>query len=130
MFTLEQIHTEARKVKTGADFPKFINELKKIGINRSDVFVMDGMAIYYGKDNQTVETGAAYENLLISEKASSDTLKKALKSHQQGKTDYSTFCKQAAEAGVEKWIIDLNEMSVSYFAMDGKILVKENIPKV
>lgn len=130
MFTLEQIQAEAQKVKTGADFPKFIKELKALGVTRNDVFVMDGMSIYYGDDNYTVESGAVYENLLIAEKSSADALKEALKIHQQGQTDYLTFCKQAAEAGVEKWKIDLIEMTVSYLATDGTVLVVEMIPSV
>ena len=130
MFTLQQIEAAAQNVKTGADFPKFIKELKTLGVTRNDVFVMDGMAIYYGHENYTVESGAVYENLLIAQRASADALKEALKTHQQGQTDYFTFCKQAAEAGVEKWITDINVMTVSYLASDGTVLVVEKIPSV
>ena len=33
MFTVEQIKTAHGKVKSGADFPAYINEVKKLGVS-------------------------------------------------------------------------------------------------
>ena len=130
MFTIEKIESAEQKVKSGADFPKFVAELKEMGVTRSDVYVMNGMTIYFGSDNYTVEGAPAYESLLIEEHSDAAELKAALKTHQQGETDYQTFCRQAAGAGVEKWITDFLEMTVTYLDMHGNELIIENIPEI
>ncbi|RZK42332.1 MAG: DUF1398 domain-containing protein [Pedobacter sp.] len=130
MFTIEQIQEAEQKVQSGADFPAFIHTLKKLGVERNDIYVINGMAIYFGKDDHTVETSPAYEPLIIEAESSAEDLKEALSVHQAGETDYQTFCRQAAAAGVEKWITDLNELTVTYLDAAGNELVVENIPAV
>lgn len=128
MFTIEDINKAGEKIQTGADFPRFAWDLKKLGVKRSDTYVMNGMAIYFGEEDHTVESGPVYENLLIEEESDAEVLKEALKEHQQGQTDYQTFCRQAAGAGVEKWIIDFKEMTVSYLDIAGTEMLIEHIP--
>ncbi len=50
--------------------------------------------------------------------------------HQQGKTDFSTFCEQVAAAGVKQWVIDTERMLCIYEDIDGKEMVAESIPDV
>lgn len=45
-----------------------------------------------------------------------------------GQTDYLTFCKQAAEAGVEKWTTHMLELTVTYLDIHGNKLTVEPIP--
>jgi uncharacterized protein YbcV (DUF1398 family) len=40
--------------------------------------------------------------------------------HQQGKTDFPTFCKHAAETGVEKWRVDISQMTCTYLIKPAK----------
>jgi uncharacterized protein YbcV (DUF1398 family) len=129
MFTIEEIQVAEAKIKSGADFPNFIQEIKAMGVIRNDVFVINGMAVYYGNDDHTVQSAPAYEDLLIEQQSNVDELKEALKIHQNGATDYQTFCRQVASAGVEKWVTDLNEMTVTYLAADGNEMVVEHIPQ-
>ncbi|MES2652255.1 MAG: DUF1398 family protein [Bacteroidota bacterium] len=126
-FNIEEIQIAGQKVKSGADFSKFIKEIKAMGVERYDVYVINGMAIYFGKEEHTVESAPIYETLLIEEQSSAEELKEALRVHQQGKTDYQTFCRQAAGAGVEKWVVDLKEMTVTYLDMAGHELLVEHI---
>ena len=130
MFTIEEIKTAHAKVKTGADFPNFIKEIKQMGVERYDVYVINGMAIYFGNDDHSAEGAPAYEPLLIEVQSSAEDLKEALNSHQRGETDYQTFCTQAAGAGVEKWVGDLKAMTVTYLDATGEELVVEEIPRV
>lgn len=51
-----------------------------------------------------------------------------LKLHQQGKTDYFTFCKDCAEAGIEKWKVDLNQMTCTYYDQSDHEILVEEIP--
>src|ERR1043166_1100460 len=103
MFTIDQIKEAAKNVKSGKDFPKLVRDFKKIGITHYDNFVWDGKTNYFGVSNFKLEGAAKYAPLNVNDHGSSEKLKKALLIHQQGKTDYMTFCKESAEAGVEKW---------------------------
>lgn len=128
MFTIKEIESAEQKVKSGADFPQFAATLKAMGITRFDVYVINGVAIYFGKDDETVEGTPVYESLLIEQESSAEELSHALKLHQAGEIDYITFCRHAATAGVEKWVVDLKAMTVSYLDSSGNEVIKETIP--
>ncbi|WP_316808635.1 DUF1398 domain-containing protein [Pedobacter agri] len=131
MFSLEEIKAAESKIKTGADFPKFIQEIKAMGVVRNDVYVSNGLSIYFDdEDNAQQASPEEYPTLIVNDESSAAKLEHALKIHQQGETDYFTFCKQAADAGVEKWVIDLGHMTCTYLDAEGNELVKEKIPTV
>ncbi|QDW25370.1 DUF1398 domain-containing protein [Pedobacter sp. KBS0701] len=131
MFTIENIRAAESKIKTGADFPQFIKEIKELGVRRNDVYVSNGLSIYFDdEDNAQQVSPDEYPTLVINEESSAGKLEHALKVHQQGETDYITFCKQAADAGVEKWVTDLEEMTCTYLDTEGNELIKEKIRTV
>ena len=51
-----------------------------------------------------------------------------LKTHQQGGTDYPTFCNDCAKSGVEKWIVDMKRMTCTYYDKKGNEMLVEQIP--
>ena len=129
MFNIEQIKTAEAKIKTGADFPQFIKEIKALGVIRNDVYVSNGLSVYFDSDDYSVQVSPnEYPQFVINSESSAEKLEHALKVHQQGETDYFTFCKHAADAGVEKWVIDLNKMTCTYLNTEQTKLVKEEIP--
>ncbi|MGA9649706.1 DUF1398 domain-containing protein [Pedobacter sp.] len=129
MFSIEEIKAAESKIKTGADFPQFIKEIKALGVVRNDVYVANGLSVYFNSDDYSVQASPdEYPELVINSESSAEKLEHALKIHQRGETDYFTFCKQAADAGVEKWLIDLNSMTCSYLDTKQTELVKEEIP--
>lgn len=129
MFTIDQIHEAFSKVKSGTDFPQFVQDLKNIGVTHYDNFVSDGRTKYYGLNGFELEGGAKYAELQVNNLSSSDSLKHAISFHQNGQTDYLTFCEQAADAGVEKWTTHMSKMSVTYLDKKGTKLTVEPIPK-
>lgn len=128
MFTKEQIETANAKVKSGADFPRLAQDLIEMGITKNDVYVSDGHAEYFGKDDYRVETKATYSPLEIAETSDTERFRQRLKIHQQGQTDFPTFCRDSADAGVEKWTIDFDKMTCTYFDNKGQEMLFENIP--
>lgn len=129
MFSIEEIKAAESKIKTGADFPQFIKEIKALGVVRNDVYVANGLSVYFNSDDYSVQASPdEYPELVINSEPSAEKLEHALNNHQRGETDYFTFCKQAADAGVEKWVIDLNSMTCSYLDTKQAELVKEEIP--
>jgi uncharacterized protein YbcV (DUF1398 family) len=128
MFTIEQIQELAKKVKSGKDFPQLVQDLKNLGVTYYDNYVSDGKTNYFGAGNFSIEGKSKYPAMGINHEGSAEKLKHALKIHQAGETDYPTFCKDAAIAGVEKWRTDMNEMTVTYFDKKNNALVVESIP--
>lgn len=128
MFTIEQIRAAHSKVKSGADFPAYVQEMKLLGILFYKHFVSDGQIEYHGANNLTLTAEAKWLPVEIAEASNEEMLKYSLLIHQQGQTNYITFCKQAAEAGVEKWIVDMGNMTCTYYDKSGNTMLKEQIP--
>ena len=128
MFTIEQIEEANSKVKSGADFPQFAQDLIGLGVTKNDVYVGDGHAEYFGNNGHNVRSGANYPPLKVAEKSDGEKFRNYLKIHQQGQTDYPTFCRHSAETGVEKWTIDFDKMTCKYFDKKGNEMLTEQIP--
>ncbi len=73
MFTIDQIKAAHSKVKSGADFPKFIQDLIGLGVEAYSTYVIDGHAEYFGKNGYQIKSDAKYSILNIAEKSDSET---------------------------------------------------------
>ncbi|HRG38738.1 MAG TPA: DUF1398 family protein [Bacteroidia bacterium] len=129
MFTLEQIKAAHAKVKSGADFPAYIQDIIKLGVTSYDTYVTDGHVDYKGIENHKLTASAKYEELIIAEISNKEQFLKDLKAHQQGKTDYPTFCKDCAKSGVYKWEVRMDTMTCTYYDKAGNELLVEVIPQ-
>lgn len=129
MFTIEQIKDAHDKVKSGADFPAYIQDLKKLGVTDYQTFVEDGHTDYYGVNNYKTSSSAKYDKLQVAEICNAEQFKTDLKTHQQGKTDYPTFCADCAKSGIEKWSVCMDEMTCIYFDKAGNKILTEEIPQ-
>ena len=129
MFTVEQIKTAHSKVKSGADFPSYIKEIKALGVTNYEAYVTDGHIDYHGANHYTAKVPAKYEPLAIADTVDSEVFKAELIAHQQGKTDFLTFIKMCAETGIEKWEISMNKMTCAYYDKAGNEILVEEIPQ-
>ncbi len=128
MFTVEQIKAAHSKVKSGADFPKYIQEIAQLGVIAFETWVIDGHTEYFGKNNYRTKSEPIYANLLVTAKSDKEKFIQSLKIHQKGETDYFTFCQHCAENGIEKWFVSLEEMSCTYYDRAGGEVLVEAIP--
>lgn len=71
------------------------------------------MIEYFGKANYQTKSQAQYEDL-IADNMDKEKFSHSLKIHQQGGTDYFTFCKHCAETGIEKWFVCLLKWSARF----------------
>lgn len=129
MFTVEQIKAAHSKVKSGADFPAYIQDIKKLGVTFYETFVTDSHTDYYGTNNYKTSSTAKYESLTIADTSDTEQFTIDLKAHQQGKTDYFTFCKDCAKSGVEKWSVCMDKMTCTYYDKAGNEILVEPIPQ-
>ena len=129
MFTAEQIKAAHSKVKSGADFPAYIREIKSLGVTHYEAFVSDGHIDYHGKNNHTATVPAKHAALEIAPQHLKEEFQEQLLAHQQGKTDYLTFIKMCAATGVEKWEVSILKMTCTYFDRTDNAVWEEKIPE-
>jgi uncharacterized protein YbcV (DUF1398 family) len=130
MFTVEQIELAHSKVKSGAEFPKYIQEIKELGVTGFETWVADSHTTYFGKNDFQTKSKPKYEALTIANSSDKDTFGHFLKIHQKGETDYFTFCKHCAETGIEKWIVNLDTMTCTYYDQAKNEILVEVVPGV
>ncbi|MGV3698182.1 DUF1398 domain-containing protein [Flavobacterium sp.] len=128
MFTTDEVKAAHSKVKSGADFPAYIQEIKKMGVTLYECYVTDGHTDYHGANNYIAKVQAKYQPIEISEKPSIHEFQSELKAHQQGKTDFLTFIQMCADTGIEKWEISMDKMTCTYFDKAGNEVLTEQIP--
>ncbi|HAX73834.1 MAG TPA: phage envelope protein [Firmicutes bacterium] len=130
MFTKEQIELAHRKVKSGADFSKYVKEIKEMGVKSHEVVLLDGTWIFKGANETAVKFQKGLTNVHIATQSDPKQFKQILTNHQNGETDYPTFCMQAGESGVERWFSDFEQMTVTYLDSNGDIVAVEPIPSI
>lgn len=128
MFTVAQIEKAHEEVKTGADFPKYIQNIKQMGVIAFETWVKDSHTVYFGENDYQAKSLPQYDALTIADNSNGENFSQYLKIHQKGETDYITFCNHCAETGIEKWIVDLTVMTCSYFDKAGNKILEEQIP--
>ena len=128
MFTLEQIAQTHAKVKTGADFPRYVQDLKALGMDYYDFFVSDGHSEYVATSGETIAAPAKYSEKEVAATSDTDALHHTIQIHQQGQTDFMTFCEQAAQAGVRYWRTDVSNLRCVYVDAAGNEMLVEPIP--
>jgi uncharacterized protein YbcV (DUF1398 family) len=127
MFTLTQIQQAHSQVKSGADFPAYIQALRSLGVSYYETFVGDGHTDYWSTNGYQTSSPAKYEPLPIAEASNPDQFQADLKAHQQGKTDYPTFCADCAQSGIEKWVVNLDQFTCTYYNTAGSAVWLESI---
>ncbi len=128
MFTVEQIKGAHSKVKSGADFPAYIREIKLLGVTPYEAYVTYGHIDYHSANDFTAKVPAKYEPLVVADTSKGEEFKAGLLAPQQGKTDFFTFIKMCATFGIEKKAISMDNMTCTYFDKSGNEILVEEIP--
>lgn len=129
MFSVAQIIAAHSKVKSGADFPAYIQAIRTLGVTHYEAYVADGHIDYHGGSDYTVQVPAKYEPMFVADQVQASEFKEQLLAHQQGKTDYLTFIQMCAKTGIEKWEICMDNMTCTYFDRAGNEVLVEQIPQ-
>lgn len=128
MFTISQIKEAHSRVKSGADFPQYIQDLIRLGVQGYDTFVNDGHVEYFSADNFRAAATDIYDSISIAPSANKERFIELLVMHQDGQTDYLTFCNHAAQCGIAKWSVNIMDMTCTYLDQTGADILIEKIP--
>ena len=128
MFTIEQIKEAHSRVESGADFPNYIQDLINLGVLGYETFTNDGHVEYFGTNNFRVSAPENYDAISVASVANKERFIEYLVMHQDGQTDYLTFCNHAAQCGISKWSVNIIEMTCTYFDKEDNEILIEKIP--
>ena len=128
MFTIEQINKAHSSGTSGADFPRYVQDIIKLGVTGFEVFVNDGHSLYFGNEGFKIQSGESYPPLEVMDYTDKDQFFLDLRATQQGKTDFLTFCSDCAKSGVARWIVNLSKMTCTYYNKAGNEILVETIP--
>lgn len=129
MFTLDQLNEARSHVKSGADFPILVQAFIRLGVRRYTTWLTDGHTDYEGADQQ-LSSPPGHAPLPIATRVEREHFIARIKHHQQGGSDYGTICNEARAAGVERWVVDTEKMTCTYFGITGERILVEDIPVV
>ncbi len=128
MFTISQITEAHSKVRSGADFPMYVQDLIGLGVTKFETFVYDGHSLYFGANEYKTQSDKTYPAIEVSATGDKTQFQNELKKHQQGGTSYQDFCSACARSGVDKWIVDIANMTCTYYDSNGNLILVEPIP--
>ncbi|MCE5116266.1 DUF1398 family protein [Staphylococcus aureus] len=127
-FTLSEIQ-QAHQQYTGVDFPKLFKEFKDMGMTYNIVNIQDGTATYVHQSEDDIVTSSVKSNHPVAPSSNQSIVQDVLTRHQQGQTDFETFCDEMAEAGIYKWHIDIQAGTCTYIDLKEQAIISELIPQ-
>ncbi|HCW7274111.1 TPA: DUF1398 family protein [Staphylococcus aureus] len=127
-FTLSAIQ-QAHQQFTGVDFPKLFKAFKDMGMTYNIVNIQDGTVTYVHQSEDDIVTSSVKSTIPVAQKSNKTIVQDVLTRHQQGQTDFETFCDEMAEAGIYKWHIDIQAGTCTYIDLQDQAVISELIPQ-
>ena len=110
-------------MKSGADFPAYIKEIKNLGVTHYEAYVEDDHIDYHGEHIYTAKSSAKYDPIVVADIINREKFIAGLKAHQLSKTDFLSFIQMCATIDVEKWKICMEKMTCTYYDKEGKEVI-------
>ncbi|HAR6953564.1 TPA: DUF1398 family protein [Staphylococcus aureus] len=120
---------QAHQQFTGVDFPKLFKAFKDMGMTYNIVNIQDGTATYVHQSEDDIVTSSVKSNHPVAPSSNQSIVQDVLTRHQQGQTDFETFCDEMAQAGIYKWHIDIQVGTCTYIDLQEQAIISELIPQ-
>lgn len=120
---------QAHQQFTGVDFPKLFKAFKDMGMTYNIVNIQDGTATYLHQSEDDIVTSSVKSNHPVAPSSNQSIVQDVLTRHQQGQTDFETFCDEMAQAGIYKWHIDIQAGTCTYIDLQEQAIISELIPQ-
>jgi uncharacterized protein YbcV (DUF1398 family) len=127
MFTIEQIDDLHDRLGKMATFTQYVRALNLIGVETYDSYLTDGHSEYFGRDGYTVKSAAVHEKLTIADTSNRQEFLEHLNLHNEHKTSYIEMSNGLANSGIEKWTVDTNKMTITFYDKAGNEMLIEAI---
>lgn len=100
-----------------------------MGMTYNIVNIQDGTATYVHQSEDDIVTSSVKSTIPVAQKSNQSIVQDVLTRHQQGQTDFETFCDEMAEAGIYKWHIDIQAGTCTYIDLQDQAVISELIPQ-
>ena len=127
MFTLEQINDIHDRAGNEETLALYLRELRAIGVATYDSYINDGHSVYFGIDGQQLESPPAHEKFDVADTSDREAFLQQMSLVEQGKLGYVEMSRAFAGSGVEKWTFDTQKMTLTYYGIDGSVMLAEDI---
>ena len=127
MFTIEQINDAHDRLGDAATLPEYVRALNSIGVETYTSYVSDGHSEYFGRGGYAITSPPVHRRLTISDTSNREQCLEHLNLHDQQKTTYMEMSKGLAESGIEKWTVDTNRRTMTFYDKAGDALLIEPI---
>jgi uncharacterized protein YbcV (DUF1398 family) len=127
VFTMAQIddlHARSGRAETLADY---VRGLAALGVVRVESFLVDGHSEFFGGDGHRVVSPPHHEVLTVSETSDRSSFLEHLRRHRDKETSYVEMSAGLAASGVEKWVIDTAELTITYCDRAGVALLVDPV---
>lgn len=125
MFTIEKINDLHDRLGTMETFPQYVRALKSAGVETYDSYLVDGHSEYSGRAGFTVKSPAVHEKLTVADTSNREEFLEHLNLHNQHKASYLEMSEGLAKSGIEKWAVDTNRMTMTFYDKTGKEVLVE-----
>lgn len=126
----EELIISIEKKSEGQAYPYLVKNLKAVGVDNYEVKVGSHKRTFTNINGDKLIVPGEFPEIDPAETFQLDAVKIAVKRSQDGLTDYSTFLKEIAEAGIHTYVADLAGMKVIYQGPNSEYEYEETIPEV
>ena len=127
MFTIEHINDLHDRLGNLETFPQYVRAVNSLGVETYDSYLTDGHSEYFGSDGCAIKSPAVHEKRTIASTSNREQYLEYLNLHNEHKTSYLEMSKRLAESGIEKWTVDANKMTVTFYDKAGNEMLIEAI---
>lgn len=124
---IKDVYQQARASQWS--YPQLFHALKAAGVRSYETDVLNFQITYFGDGEKLSESGPAGWKLDAGPFNEAEVVK-AIRRAQRRETDYPTFLKEIAAAGIPKYYVSMSEDTVSYVGADPKNKYVEKVPGV
>jgi len=125
-FTLEDIERD-HEGATQDSVQKYLKDLHDLGVISYTTHVSDGHSEYFDIKGNKLSSAAVHESYEIADEANRNAVRQAFVAHSLRETDYFTFSRQLAAAGVYTWVMDPVKMPCTFCSKLGEQLLVDPI---
>lgn len=126
----EELIESVEKRCEGQPYPFLAKNLKQVGVDNYEVKVRNRKRTYINIDGDKLVIPGDFPEVEPAEAFELEAVKTAVKRTQEGLTDYPTFLKEIAAAGIHTYLADLKGMKIIYQGPNSEYEYEEIIPEM
>ena len=127
VFTMAQIDDLHARLGRAESLTDYLRSLAAIGVVRFDSFLVDGHSEFFGAAGRRVVSPPHHEVLTVAEVSDREACLEHLRRHRDKQTSYFEMSAGLAASGVEKWVADTAELTMTYCDRAGVALFVDKV---